>query len=102
METGEVITFEGVYGADNSQAASLIAYTFVSKELPPIYLQSAYLTPETCIVMHQSALFRITISTQMRSSPQLSRQISFPPVTALAVLLLTFPAGRAALPILLL
>jgi len=30
VDTGEVITFEGVYGADKSQAASLVVYTFVS------------------------------------------------------------------------
>uniref|UniRef100_A0A061S4Z6 Uncharacterized protein n=1 Tax=Tetraselmis sp. GSL018 TaxID=582737 RepID=A0A061S4Z6_9CHLO len=29
-ETGEVITFEGLYGASKSQAASLVAYTFIS------------------------------------------------------------------------
>ena len=47
VETGEVIKFEGVYGADKSQAASLIAYTFVSKcprtsapAAPPLPLSS--------------------------------------------------------------
>mmetsp|Transcript_40441 Transcript_40441/g.114514 ORF Transcript_40441/g.114514 Transcript_40441/m.114514 type:complete len:283 (+) Transcript_40441:119-967(+) len=30
VETGEVITFEGVYGANKSEAASLVTYTFIS------------------------------------------------------------------------
>lgn len=44
VETGEVITFEGIYGADKSQAASLVLYTFVSQCLLPSPCQTCSAT----------------------------------------------------------